>query len=252
MKKGNTSGNITSHSTKKEKRNLSLEIIYKLNENPHLTATKLCYFLDLNYKKYKGYVNKVKSIWKKTQNRYDLERVSNSSTFVGSHNNYYCGLVVGGLDRVKVLSVGWVESKNRNHKLLFKHVLGNIAWFTTDRLRIYVRGEAKLGFAKKMVADAFLGSGLLSDDEFLVVAESISLESQHRVYKKRDGEVCVFDLMSHGVKMYEDKSHPDRVEAEVSLTDTMKKLYDLTFNQYQYELRLGLLRMKKVKPVYVR
>ena len=85
-----------------------------------------------------------------------------------------------------------------------------------------------------------------------MVADSILLESQHRVYKKRHGKVCFSDLKSHGVTIDEDKSHPNRVEAEVGLTDTMKKLYDLVFNQYQYALRLGLLRIKKGKPVYVR
>jgi hypothetical protein len=196
-----------------------------LKENSKLSPKRICVELHLPYPHYGPYVNNLKSHWKSKQLN---EEGSNCSSV---HNwRCYCQVPLW-IDRVAALEVGWVETRSKNHWLLFKNDLGRLMWFKTGKVNIYVKSPGNLGKGKQLVCQGFGNTGLIYEDLNLVkVLESIKYWGAHHVIEtgqKLPKQNITTFAASHGLTIKTgDKSHPHAIEIEERPPDWINQIAD--------------------------
>lgn len=193
-------------------------VFERLDENPLLTAKGLCRLLDLPYSKYWNYAGRLRCEWKHYRRS---ERGSTCSSVHGWRGWCY---VPAGVDRVRALDTGWVQSKARNRWLLWRDRLGRLQWFETGRVNVYVRQPASLGRAYQLACNGFSFTGLITDFKVLEeVLLSVRFKGAHYVF--RTGQrlprltVDLFAKSNGVVIKVGDVSHPDALEIVATYPD---------------------------------
>lgn len=192
-----------------------------LQKDPLVTAKDMCRELGLPYGKWGAYVNNCKSFWK---SNYGNERGSKCSIHAWRGWCY----VPDGVDRVRALGAGWVQSRARNRWLLWKDRLGRLQWFETGRVNLYVRRPANLGKAYQLVCNGFSFTGLLTDLKAIEqVLAGVRFKGAHYVFitEQRLPRLTI-DLFakSNGVIIkVGDVSHPSGVEIIATYPDWAEK-----------------------------
>ena len=188
-----------------------------LEKNPLLTAKSLCKLMDLPYRKYHRYMNRLRYEWKCNHRN---EHGSKCSIHAWKGWCY----IPGGLNRSKAVEQGWLVSRARNRWLLWKDKLGRLQWFETGRVNLYVRRPANLGKAYQLICDGFSFTGLLTDVKVLEqVLASIRFKGAHYVFRAEQRlPKLIIDLFakSNGIVIkVGDLSHPDSVEVITTYPD---------------------------------
>ena len=138
---------------------IKARVLHLLDKNPLLTAKPLCKLLNLDFKKYKDYVDHIRSAWKTDSKN---EQVPKRPIFRNWRGFVY---VPEGLSRDHALTAGWTLSRSRNRPLLWKDQLGRLEWFETGRVNIWLRQPASEGRLAQLLAMAFYRTGLIPDIE---------------------------------------------------------------------------------------
>jgi len=203
------------------------DAVFKLlKKNPTLTAKPICKLLDLNYEKYKSYINNLRQKWKNSL-RFGLgSKVYPKPTF----HNARAWVYVRGLDlkREDAVSQGWVLSKSRNRALIWKDRLGRMEWFETDRVNLYVKAPALKGRVYQLFCNGFSMTGLVTSMTILGgILESIRLKSAHAVFDTGQKlPYMVIDLfkLSNGMIIKSgDKTHPTALEIHFAYPNWAEK-----------------------------
>ncbi len=193
-------------------------VFRELDKNPLNTAKYLAEILQLPYKQYRGYFNKLRYDWKCY---HENERGSKCSSF---HCVRFGVWELVKADRTRALGVGWVLSRSRNRFLVFKSSLGRVVWFETGTVRLHVRVPANEGRAKQLFCDAFFRNGLIGDVKVLERCLSgLFLDSFHTVVRtnQRLPYVHVNDFSeTNGFEFKSgDRSHPHCFEFIIRYQD---------------------------------
>ena len=232
---------------------LRQRVFKALDKNPLLTAKTLGKVLELTSEEqqyYKGYLKKLKSVWKHTHLK---ERGSIRSCPDEVHNVFYRGklsvdfakLVRGRLsdfsskEGALLRLSGWKVSRARNRFLLFKNMLGRIRFFETGTVELFVRKPASLGKCKQLFSDAFTRNYVVTDIRVMDQFFAGLMRRFHATYKTGQRlpymKITTFEDTHRLITVLGDRTHPDCVEiiaeyhAEV---EQARRLFD--------ELRLSL------------
>jgi len=206
---------------------LTAQIKNELDQNPLLTAKKLCIFIGLDYTHYGNYVNKVKSLWKYY---HEKGRGSNCLSDVHCWRGFgYVPLDIQEHIQGHMPLEGWQTTRARNRMLVFRDGLGRLELFETGRVNLYVRKPATLGKAYQLFCNGFFKIGVISDVKVLEVClKSIRFKSAHAVFETKQRlpplTINLFDK-SNGITIkVGDRSHPNSVEVIFSFVDWAERL----------------------------
>jgi hypothetical protein len=202
---------------------VTTQIKSMLEQNPLLTAKKLCILAGLDYTHYGNYVNKVKSLWK-----YYHENRRGPNCPVDVHCWRGFGYVPLGVEVALPLE-GWQATRARNHMLVFKNWLGRLELFGTGRVNLYVRKPASLGKAYQLFCDGFFKNGAISDVKVLEAClKGIRFKSAHFVFETKQRlpqlTIRLFDESNGVTVKVGDRSHPNSVEVVAGFMDWAERL----------------------------
>lgn len=146
------------------------------------------------------------------------------------HHVYACGFVPKSLDRkvfaevtCQALDAGWVESKNRNHGLIWDRdrVLGRAEWWADGRVLVYCSKPQRMDKVLTLLSHAFGNTLLIADNRILsAFLEKIEWYQGVNVYtpepRRRLPYVNIKDFENIGIKSIKmgDVSHPYSLEVE--------------------------------------
>jgi len=195
------------------------KIFGELDKNPLLLPIQLCKIVGLDYKYYANYVTKLRSKWKTLPQD---KRGLFPSSFHGWHGFVF---VPKSVDRKRAVECGWIQTRAKNHYLLWKDVkLGRLEWHVNGRVKVWIRKPASFGRAMQLLADAYFSSGLIFDvrvfESFVKTlrfkgASAVFETNQRLPYMKID-----FLKLSNGVVIkLGDRSHPNAVEVDFCYPD---------------------------------
>lgn len=202
---------------------VTAQIKNELEQNPLLTAKKLCFLTGLDYHRYGNYVNKVKSVWKYY---HENGRGSNCPKDVHCWRGF--GYVPLGVEVVLPLE-GWQATRARNHMLVFKNGLGRLELFGTGRVNLYVRKPATLGKAYQLFCDGFFKTGVISDVKVLEAClKSVRFKSAHFVFETKQRlpplTISLFEGSNGITVKVGDRSHPNSIEVVAGFMDWAERL----------------------------
>lgn len=153
------------------------EKVFKLlDENSLLSAKRISQILQINYNKKKGYLWKLKHDWKNIlEDKQGLKGLS-------FHAVRFYGYAVKGLDKSLAIERGWIQSKSKNHRLIWKDHLGRLDWFLNGRVNGWVRKPANKGKMLQLLANGFSYTSLIEDiNLFTKWANSFNVKGAHMV-----------------------------------------------------------------------
>jgi len=134
-----------------------------LDKNPLLKPKQLCKLLDLNYEDYRNYVTKLRSDWKYySRNRRGLKPLK----FHNWRGWVYLPKVVDLKDvdvRRVAVGQGWRVTKAKNRMLVWRDENGQLEWFETGRVNLWIRKPANLGKACQLLSNGFFKTALIYD-----------------------------------------------------------------------------------------
>lgn len=176
--------------------------------NPYLAAKKMCSLLELDYRKYGNYLNKLLSEFRSD---YDLGSAQRAQL---PHRRVFVWKKVEG-SQTRAVKCGWVASANRNGMFVFRDDSGSVHWYKGGLVRLYLRGAVQLARAKELFCRAF--SWFDPDEWNRYLDVPLREESRHWVFDLKK-PVPRFDVRrftrSHGIRIFADKSHSTAVEVE--------------------------------------
>ena len=128
---------------------------------------------------------------------------------------------------------GWIQSRSRNRFFLFKNELGRLEWFETGRINICLRMPANPGKLKRLLAQAFCWTGLITDiNLFDAFVDRVRFNGAHAVYETEEKlpYLRIDDLReSNGITVkIGDLSHPRAVEIEFHRLKQAEELRETT------------------------
>ena len=196
-----------------EERTLKEKTYTLFCQNPQITATKVCEFYILPYKKKGATINNYLSMFRSNLNNGHVPSEPKNSPHC---RKWVWNKVVFNDERKsEALSNGWKQSKNRNRMLMFMDKLGSVQWFETGTANVMPKGSSRLADAKALLWGAF---SWLDDLELSRLCEgSIREVNRHRVF---DVGVNLprfkleFFKKTHGLTIRSDGSHPGKLEVE--------------------------------------
>jgi len=223
---------------------LSTQIKSELEQNPLLTAKKLCFLMGLDYTRYCNYVNKVKSLWK-----YYHEKGQGSKC----PDDVHCwrGFGYVPLDvRASIAHAiveGWQSTRARNRMLLFKNGLGRLELFGTGRVNLYVRKPASLGKAYQLFCDGFFKTCVITDVKVLEAClKGIRFKSAHFVFETKQRlpqlTIRLFDESNGVTVKVGDRSHPNSVEVVAGFMDWAERLERKLDGLFEFNEKVKPLR----------
>lgn len=207
---------------------IKARVFKRLKKNPTLTSKPLCKLLDLNYEKYKSYIDNLKQQWKNSLRFEHGSKVHPKPTFHHAHGWVY-------VDRLRLkiedaVRVGWVQSRSKNKALIWKdRILGRMVWFpTTGRVNLYIKAPALKGRVFQLFCNGFSMTGLISSMQTLnIVLNSIRLKAAHAVFETGEKlPYLVIDLfkLSNGIIVKSgDLTHPTSIEIHFCYPDWAEK-----------------------------
>jgi hypothetical protein len=215
-----------SNSEKDENSCICTEVRELLDKYPSMRPKDLCSHLHLSYEKYRDYVTNLRSQWK-----------SNLKNELGSKVlkfHHVFGKVVlerefaGGI-RVGAVGVGWLATRARNRKLLWKDGLGHMEWFETGTVVLFVNSPATRGRAYQLFCNGFSKTGLISDLRLLgVLLEKMYLKGATATIETGQKlPYLVVDLFktSNGIRIKTgDLSHPTCIEVDFCIPDWAERV----------------------------
>jgi hypothetical protein len=164
-------------------------------------------------KYYQGYLRKLKYDWKCYHPK---QQGSIRSVPDDVHNAFFVG-------KLNFIS-GWVETRSRNHFLLFKSRLGRIRFFRTGTVELYVRKPANLGKAMQLFCDGFTKNRVVTDIlDIESFQKSLRIRGFHAVFNTDERlpylKIPLFKG-SNGIEvLLGDRTHPNSVELVVNYLD---------------------------------
>jgi len=198
-------------------------IFKELEKNPMLLPKQLCKLTNLDYKYYHNYVTKLRSKWK------TLPRDKQGLKPLSFHNWHGYVFVPKKVDRVLAVGCGWIQTKSRNHYLMWKDgKLGRLEWHVNGRIKVWIRKPANFGKAMQLLANAFFSSGLIYDIRiFEVFAKSLRFKGASAIFESKQRLPYMkidFLKLSNGVVIkVGDRSHPNAVEVDFCFPDWGEK-----------------------------
>jgi len=187
-------------------------------------------------------VTKLRSKWKA------LPRDKRGLKPLSFHNWHGYVFVPLSVDRGRAVECGWIQTRAKNHYLLWKNVkFGRLEWHVNGRVRVWVRKPASLGKALQMLADAYFSSGLIYDIRvFEEFAKSLRFKGASAVFETKQRLPYMkidFLKLSNGVTItLGDRSHPTAVEVDFYYPNWSEK------NERLLSRLLDLLEGKPKKP----
>jgi hypothetical protein len=130
-----------------------------LHEKQRGKIKRLAEFLGLDYKKDREYLWQISSTFKTDiRNRQGL-KAPNWHNWLGRI------AVLEGLSREAALAAGWVQTRAKNHYLLWRDPrgLGRCEWFLNGTVKVWVRKPVSDARKLQLLADAFFNTFLVTD-----------------------------------------------------------------------------------------
>lgn len=218
-----------------------------LDDNPLLTAVQLCKILGLNHALKGDYIRHVKSAWKYDPKR---QRGLNCSSHAWRGWSFYPSRV-SEVVRVQAIKAGWIETRARNHWLLWKDRIGRLQLFTTGRLNIWVRKPVTRGRVYQLLCNGLSWTGLITDLKVLEgILKAVRFKGAHYVFQTEQPlPRLTIDLFqkSNGITIkVGDRSHRNSVEVIAHYPDWGEKTEQL-LNKFMRVLSSGDLNPGKPK-----
>ncbi len=179
--------------------------------NEDLSPKNYANLLGVSYKEKGGYINKLLSVFR---NCHYFEKVQNLQ--VAHKRSAEWEFIT--FDRESALERGWVESGNRNRKLIFyDESRGSVDWFTNGHVILHLKGSIpnrqKLARIKELFCRAFSWFG---EEEWKRYLDCPIRETGKHWTFDVGAELPYIDIRtfekSHGIHIYTDGSHPTSIE----------------------------------------
>ena len=191
---------------------LRQKILQEIANNPLITAKKVCENVNIPYSKYRQYVWNLKT-------NYKNEQGSNRS--FSFHAVRFYGFALKSIDRSIALEKGWVLSKSKNRRFIFKCSLGRMDWFENGRIVVWIRKPVSEARLFQIICYGFSYTGLIDEALLDAFLHSFKYKGAHLVqnvgqplpYVRND---LLKDPLGVIVKLG-DRSHPKGLELEFCL-----------------------------------
>lgn len=216
---------------------LKEQVFYLLNENALYSAKRICQILQIDYKREKGYIWKLRSEWKHLPDYIQgIKRIS-------LHNEQFSIRALDQLDRklddrvtLKAIERGWHDHRARNKLLIWRSSkgIGWLKWWQSGKILGHCNKPASRGKVLQLLADAFLGTSLIEDDNlFYGWADGfVMLHGGHLTYDTQQrlpyARIEMLKELNGVVVTLGDKSHPTCVEIQFSVPTWAEKFEVLT------------------------
>lgn len=202
---------------------LRQQILEEISKNPLISAKKLCENIKIPYVKYKQYIWNLKT-------NYRNEQGSNRS--ISFHAVRFYGFALKSMDRLVALEKGWVLSKSKNRRLIFKCSLGRLEWFLNGRITVWIRKPVSEARLFQIICYGFSYTGLVDEKLLDGFLRSFRYKGAHLVQDM--GEPLPYvrnDLLKSSLGVIVklgDKSHPKGLEIEFCLPKWSEEFKILT------------------------
>ncbi|MGD0494703.1 MAG: hypothetical protein ABSB28_01525 [Candidatus Bathyarchaeia archaeon] len=191
-----------------------------LHEKPRGKIVKLASFLGIDYKANKQYLWQISSDFKTdVRNRQGL-KPPNWHNWLGRIKAFE------GLSREEAVKKDWVQTKAKNHYLLFvdPRGLGRLEWHIDGTVKVWVKKPVSDAKKLQLLADAFFNTYLITD---------IKVFTEWAKTLRQKGEDCAvhvgFDVSYFKIDLFQesngitivggDKSHRDCIEARLRVPE---------------------------------
>jgi hypothetical protein len=216
-------------------------------KNPYITASRICKYLQISYKKHGNYINRLLSEFRTYSKlglpQKPLKHLPHKRVF---HWNVPRDLLYDALQRMNPSAsrefyqgLGWVAVKNRNGMLVFRETeihkcfyekrlgrrvesfkpylkashLGSVHWYANGKVILYLKGAVLLARAKELFCKAFW---FLTDEQLDYFTTGRLVEKEKHWVFDLGTPVPRFDIRqferSHGIRIFVDGSHPTAIE----------------------------------------
>lgn len=195
-----------------------------LREKRRGKIIKLASFLGIDYEDNKLYLWKISSDFKTdVRNRQGLKRPS-------WHNWLGRIRTLEGFSREEAVKKGWIQTKAKNHYLLWKDPkgLGRLEWFPNGTIKVWVKEPVSDARKLQLLANGFFNIYLVTD---------IRVFTEWVKTLRQIGEDCAvhvgFDVPYFKIDLFQesngitivggDKSHRDCIEAKLRVPEWMQE-----------------------------
>lgn len=201
-----------------------------LDKNPLLTAKAICKLLDFDFNYYESYVGNCRHEWKTSLKSRRGEKGSFPDEVHHWHGHF---ILPPSVDPKLAVAAGWIQTKARNHYLLWKSKLGRMEWHPwTRKVKTFVRKPVSEGKKLQLMADGFFNSGLIFDMKiFEAMVEGFTFKKAQFIWdmkQKLPKATIKFFAGSNGfIFRSATTSHPTCYEFEVWYPDWAEKNEEL-------------------------
>lgn len=212
--------------------------------NEHLSPQRCAKELGVSYREKGNYVRKLLSVFR---NSHYFEQVQNLQV----RHKRSAEWEYVPFDRKRALEHGWVESRNRNKKLIYHdEPRGTVDWFNNGHVILHlsasIPNKQKLAKIKELFCRAFSWFGSEEWEKYLECP--IRETSKHWIFDV-GAELPRFDIRtfekSHGLRIYTDGSHPSSVEVAETEPFWIDELKDIN-EQFGENLKTHLQMIQSV------
>lgn len=208
-------------------------------------------------KRNKNYWYKIKSLYKKSSSKFSLGLFPLYTRLKRSFHNWHGNVkALPCFDVKKALSQGWIQTKAKNHYLLWKSKLGRIEWFpSTGHIRIIVFKPFSEGKKKQLLADGFYGTNLVTDiNVFVEWVENVRYKGHHTTIETGIKQPYFKEVFTDPFEMIVvkggDKSDRTKIEIERELTALGFKLEEMLLfcgKNIQQDIKVRLQNIKTIE-----
>jgi len=202
---------------------LRQRIIKEISNNPLISTRNICQKLKIDYKKYKQYIWNLKT-------NYKNEQASNRS--ISFHAVRFYGFALKSFSRDLALEKGWILSKSKNKRLIYKCSLGRLEWFLNGRITVWIHKPVSEGRLFQILCFGFSYSGLIEESNLDAFLHSFKYKGAHLVQDVGESLPYAKNTTLKGslgvVVKLGDKSHPKGLEIEFCLPKWAEEFKILT------------------------